>query len=250
MKSASILGHTSSIFHLNPGELFAYLQKKETQLKENNHLQGIDHIISKFGTGANAVIPILQAIQEEYKYLPEEALRYVCEKTDITPASIMGVSTFYTQFRHKPVGDHIIHVCTGTACHVKGAEQVVDAFRRDLHIDNGNDTDPDGQFTIQKVACLGCCTLAPVVQIDKVTYGHVTPESTKNVIRDYLSRAPAEPTQRIVHKESVEDIGEIRIGLGSCCVASGSGDVQQALERSLIDTKIQAHVKRVGCVGM
>ncbi|MBN1465278.1 NAD(P)H-dependent oxidoreductase subunit E [candidate division KSB1 bacterium] len=162
----------------------------------------------------------------------------------------MGVSTFYTQFRHKPVGEHIIQVCTGTACHVKGSEKVVDAFRRDLHIGEKDDTDPDGQFTVQKVACLGCCTLAPVVQIDKVTYGHVTPESVKNVIRDYLSRAPAEPTQRVVHTQSVEEIGEIRIGLGSCCVASGSSYVQQALEQALVDTNIRTHVKRVGCVGM
>lgn len=210
----------------------------------------VDHIITKFGTQANAVIPILQAIQEEYKYLPEEVLRYVCNHTDITPASIMGVSTFYSQFRHEPVGEHVIHVCTGTACHVKGAELVVDAFRRDLHIADGADTDPDGLFTIQKVACLGCCTLAPVVQIDEVTYGHVTPESVRNVINDYLSRKASEPTQRVVHQDSIEDIGEIRIGLGSCCVASGSGEVQEALEETLVETKIHTHVKRVGCVGM
>ena len=220
----------------------------EQSTKTDSHQ--IDHIIQKFGDTANAVIPILQAIQEEYKYLPEEALRYVCDKTEITPAAIMGVSTFYSQFRHEPVGEHIIHVCTGTACHVKGAEQVVDAFRRDLHISGDSDTDADQQFTIQNVACLGCCTLAPVVQIDDVTYGHVTPESTKKVLKDFLSREPAESMQRVVHKGSIEDIGEIRIGLGSCCVASGSGDVQQALEKTLVDTRIHTHVKRVGCVGM
>jgi NADH-quinone oxidoreductase subunit F len=217
---------------------------------EKNDYHIVDHIINKFGTNANAVIPILQAIQDEYKYLPEDVLRYVCDNTDITPASITGVSTFYSQFRHEPVGEHIIHVCTGTACHVKGAEQVVDAFRRDLKVAADSDTDPDGQFTIQKVACLGCCTLAPVVQIDDVTYGHVTPESVRHVINDYLSREPSEPTQRVVHKDSIEDIGEIRIGLGSCCVASGSGEVQEALEQTLVDTKIHTHVKRVGCVGM
>ena len=79
-------------------------------IEDAHHLQKIDRIIAKFGTSANAVIPILQAIQEEYRYLPEAVLRYVCDNTDITPASIIGVSTFYTQFRHKPVGEHIIRV--------------------------------------------------------------------------------------------------------------------------------------------
>ncbi len=224
-----------------------------THKTDQQHLQIydiVDSIVAKRGGQASSVIPILQSIQDEFKYLPEAALRRVCDTTDITPASIMGVSTFYSQFRHKPVGAHIIHVCTGTACHVKGAEQVVDAFRRDLHISGADDTDPDGQFTVQKVACLGCCTLAPVVQIDQVTYGHVTPESVNQVLKDFLARGDTVSTQRVVHNDSIEDIGEIRIGLGSCCVASGSGEVQQELERSLLETGIHTHVKRVGCVGM
>ncbi len=223
---------------------------EHTDQEQLQIIKTVDRIVAKIGTEASAVIPVLQAIQEEFKYLPEVALRQVCDITEITPASIMGVSTFYSQFRHTPVGEHIIHVCTGTACHVKGAEQVVDAFRRDLHISSGEDTDADGQFTVQKVACLGCCTLAPVVQIDQVTYGHVTPESVNKVLKDFLARGETTPTQRVVHKKSIDDIGEIRIGLGSCCVASGSGDVQQELEQCLVDTGIQTHVKRVGCVGM
>jgi NADH-quinone oxidoreductase subunit F len=210
----------------------------------------VDRIVAKIGGAAESVIPILQAIQEEYKYLPEEALRRVSETTNITPASISGVSTFYTQFRHTPVGEHVIHVCIGTACHVKGAEQVVDAFRRELHVPENNDTDPDGEFTIQNVACLGCCTLAPVVQIDDVTYGHVQPDSVSKVLKDFLSREHNSPTQKVVHHDHIEELGEIRIGLGSCCVASGSGDVQQALEETLEETDVHAQVKRVGCVGM
>ena len=182
----------------------------------------IDQIVLKFGTQARSVIPILQAIQEKYKYLPESTLRHVCDTTDITPASIMGVSTFYSQFRHKPVGEHVVQVCTGTACHVKGSELVYDAFFRELHIPKGEDTDPDGQFTVQKVACLGCCTLAPVVQIDHLTFGHVTPESVHKVLHDFIAREKQSASKLISHSESSDEIGEIRIGLGSCCVASGS----------------------------
>ncbi len=130
----------------------------------------IDRIVYEIGSKNGAVIPLLHAIQNEFNYLPESALQRVCEITDITPAVITGVSTFYSQFRHTPVGQHIIRVCTGTACHVKGSGLVVDAFRRELKIAGEGDTDPESLFTIQKIACLGCCTLAPVVQIDEVTF--------------------------------------------------------------------------------
>jgi len=133
----------------------------QRDLSEYAIQSSIDQIVAENGTGADAVIPILHSIQNKYKYLPEAALQRVCQITEITPAAISGVSTFFSQFRHSPVGDHIIQVCTGTACHVKGAEQVVDAFYRELEIPDTEDTDREGQFTIQKVACLGCCTLAP-----------------------------------------------------------------------------------------
>ncbi|MBN1290632.1 MAG: NAD(P)H-dependent oxidoreductase subunit E [Candidatus Latescibacteria bacterium] len=209
-----------------------------------------DRIVQKTGTAESAVIPILHAIQKKYNYLPESALRRVCEITDITPASITGVSTFYTQFRHTPVGKHIIHVCVGTACHVKGAQLVYDAFFRELGITGNQDTDSNGLFTVQKVACLGCCTLAPVVQIDDVTYGHVKTNTVSTVLQDFLSGRTKKGEYRPSDKTSSGQVGEIRIGLGSCCVASGSNKVRQELEQCLIDTGIKTQVKRVGCVGM
>ncbi|MCK5103009.1 MAG: NAD(P)H-dependent oxidoreductase subunit E, partial [Cyclobacteriaceae bacterium] len=130
-------------------------------------------IVAEIGKEKKGVIPILHSIQKKYNYLPEAALRKVCEITDITPADITGISTFYTQFRREPVGEHMISVCTGTACHVKGAGLVYDAFLRELSIKDEKDTDDKGEFTVQTVACLGCCTIAPVVQIDDITYGHV-----------------------------------------------------------------------------
>jgi len=111
--------------------------------------QFVDEAVDRIGRGSDALIPILQAIQREYRYLPEEALRRVCEVTEITPAAIMGVSTFYSQFRHEPAGRHLISVCVGTACHVKGAGVVHDAFCEHLGIPDGHDTDAEGLFTVQ-----------------------------------------------------------------------------------------------------
>ena len=213
-------------------------------------MQTVQAIISRHGRDAHAIIPILQAIQTIYKYLPEPALRALCDLTEIRAADIMGVSTFYSQFRHKPVGDHIIQVCTGTACHVKGAERVHDAFRNELHIPKGDDTDASHLYTVQKVACLGCCTLAPVVQIDEVTYGHVLPEKVHDVLKDFSSRDHDASSSSVVVQGHTDDIGEIRIGLGSCCVASGSGEVRNALYETLTESGIHTRVKRVGCVGM
>ncbi len=214
-------------------------------------LSFVDQAVARCGTRGDAVIPILQAIQAQYRYLPEEALKRVCELTEITPAAITGVATFYTQFRHRPVGRHIIKVCHGTACHVKGSALVQDALERRLSIDKGDDTDREGMFTIEKIACLGCCTLAPVVQIEGVTYGHVSPASVDEVLEDFLSQKQnAGPKQVARSEAAMGQCGEIRIGLGSCCTAQGSGKVYQAVQQVLAESGAAAVVKRVGCVGM
>ncbi len=214
-------------------------------------LSYVDTIVGRIGRGRDAVIPILQAIQSHYRYVPPEAIERVCELTEITPAAIVGVSTFYTQFRHRPVGRHIVHVCHGTACHVKGAELIQDAFQRQLAIAQGDDTDAEGLFTIQKVACLGCCTLAPVVQIDGITYGRLAPPMVGDVLDDFLQqqgKASTGSRARVVTASG--QCGEIRIGLGSCCIAQGSGKVHRAIEAVLAESGASAAVKRVGCVGM
>ena len=147
----------------------------------------VETAVSTFGKSKDKVIPILQAVQDELNYLPSESLKYICEITEITPGQISGVSTFYSQFRHLPAGEHTIKVCTGTACHVKGAGLVIDAFRRELNIVDETSTTKDGLFSIEKVACLGCCTLAPVVQIDNKTYGHVKTTGAKEIINDFCN---------------------------------------------------------------
>jgi len=111
-------------------------------------------------------------------------LKRVCEITDITPARITGISTFYTQFRHQEAGKHTIRVCTGTACHVKGAGHVYDAFRRELKLEDHEDTDRAGNFTIEKVACLGCCSLAPVMMVGENTFGKLTGTEAVRIIKN------------------------------------------------------------------
>lgn len=211
----------------------------------------VDRIIETIGTSADKVIPVLQAIQLEYNYLPQEALKRVCDTTEITTGTIHGISTFYSQFRLKPVGKHIVRVCVGTACHVKGAMLVYDAFKRELHLEGNEDTDADMLFTLEKVACLGCCTLAPVVQIDDVTYGHVVNEKVGEIVHDFLNRKDDAPKVRTLSSSGIaESQGEIRIGLGSCCVASGSQAVKNSLEEALSENNIHVNVKQVGCVGI
>jgi len=223
---------------------------KIKNLDDTIDLKEIDRIVAEIGTGAGKVIPILHAVQKAFNYLPDPALRRVCEITEITPAGISGISTFYSQFRHTPAGKHIIQVCTGTACHMKGAELVYDAFGRELKIEGEKDTDPEGLFTLQTVACLGCCTIAPVVQIDGVTYGHVQSDGVSHILEDFLKDQARGRDAGDGRKDVPPAAGEIRVGLGSCCVASGSERVQQALERSFAETGVQPRVKRVGCVGM
>ena len=212
----------------------------------------VERCVETHGRKPEAVIPILQAIQAEYRYLPVEAMERVCQLTEITPAAIAGVSTFYTQFRHRPVGKHIISVCHGTACHVKGSGLVQSGIEYQLGIsNNGDDTDKDGLFTVERVACLGCCTLAPVVQIDDVPYGHVSPATVPRVLDDFLKHGKKSEIQIRHHQgDRPAHMGEVRIGMGSCCQAQGSGKVYQSIGLALEHSHADAVIKRVGCVGM
>jgi NADH-quinone oxidoreductase subunit F len=212
----------------------------------------VDRTVDEIGAGAENVLMILQVVQGHFGYLPEEALERICEVTQITPASIAGVSTFYDHFRHRPAGRHKIRVCIGTACHVKGGGQIYDAFKRHLAIPEENDTDQHKLFTVEKVACLGCCMLAPAIQVDDITYGHLTTDQVPAVLRDFLEqqKAGAQQTVRQGFAKDTENIGEIRICLDSSCVASGSARVYEALQKAVKETAARAVVKSVGCSGM
>jgi NADH:ubiquinone oxidoreductase subunit E len=161
----------------------------ENVAPEAADLSFIDEVVARFGRGQEHAIPILQAIQGHYRYLPDEALRRVCELTEITPAQIAGTSSFYAQFRRSPVGRHVVRVCHGTACHVAGAEQITDELRRHLDIPPDGDTDRERLFTLDKVACLGCCSLAPVMMIGEETAGRLTPATARQAL-DAVEKEP------------------------------------------------------------
>ncbi|MBW6515106.1 MAG: NADH-quinone oxidoreductase subunit NuoE [Candidatus Cloacimonetes bacterium] len=145
----------------------------------------IDSIIDKYGTGKGALIPLLQDVQESEGYLSRETMQYVAEKTGIGAADIYGVATFYTMFRLKPQGKHTIRVCKGTACHVSGANTIMNAIKNELKLTGDEDTTKDQKFTVFEVACLGCCSLAPVIMIDKTTYGKLNPDKIAEIIATY-----------------------------------------------------------------
>ncbi|HVP45339.1 MAG TPA: NAD(P)H-dependent oxidoreductase subunit E [Bryobacteraceae bacterium] len=145
----------------------------------------IDDLVAKENRGKENAIAFLQAIQKHYCYLPDEAIARLTELTEITPAQLAGTSSFYAQFRRTPAGKHTVRVCHGTACHVAGARQVADELRRYLAIPEGADTDPARMFTMDEVACLGCCSLAPVLMLDGRTAGRLTPSSASAVLASF-----------------------------------------------------------------
>jgi NADH:ubiquinone oxidoreductase subunit E len=142
----------------------------------------VDELVAREGRGKESAIILLQAIQSHFRYLPDEALHRLCELTEITPAEVAGTSSFYGQFRRSPVGKHVIRVCHGTACHVAGARQITEELRRHLSIPEGADTDAERLFTVDEVACLGCCSLAPVLTVDGHTSGRLTPATACDAV--------------------------------------------------------------------
>jgi len=138
------------------------------------------------------LIPLLQAAQDSYGYIPPLALEQISEVTGIPSAEIYGVITFYKQFRLKPLGRHLIRLCKGTACHVIGAEMIAQTVADELRIPP-DETTNDGLFTFTVVACLGCCSLAPVLMIDEQTFGRMTPQKVRKLLRQYRREA-AGPT--------------------------------------------------------
>lgn len=132
---------------------------------------------------AGSLVTVLQKVQDIYGYLPPSVLRHIAEEMEIKPAKVYGVATFYSQFRLKPVGKYLILLCRGTACHVNGSERIETVICQELNIRPG-DTTKDGLITLNNVACLGCCSLAPVMMINERVYGPLTPDGALQIIRD------------------------------------------------------------------
>ncbi|WP_236777822.1 complex I 24 kDa subunit family protein [Anoxybacter fermentans] len=142
----------------------------------------VNEIIEKYGKKKSSLIAILQEIQEEYRYLPEEILTYVATAMDLSPATVFGVATFYAQFSLEPKGKYIIRVCDGTACHVRGSMPVYNAIRKKVGLKGDRKTTDDLNFTVETVSCLGACGLAPVVTINDKVYGQMTPEAIELIL--------------------------------------------------------------------
>lgn len=217
-------------------------------MDNDNTLFKTDAIIDRIGTGRELIIPLLQAIQQEFNYLPSDALNRLYERTEIDRAQLISVASFYSQFRMAPYGKHVIKVCVGTACHVKGANNVYDAFRRELQLEDNSVTTADGQYSIEKVACLGCCALAPVVQIDEKIFGPVLPGKEREVLKDFEQMLADEKKAASDEERGVIQ-GEVRLGMENCCQASGTAEVYTAVMEACKDLGIHVRIKPVSCVG-
>jgi NADH-quinone oxidoreductase subunit E len=161
--------------------------KRKVQPQKNG-LAGFKVDLWNYEGEEGALIPLLQAAQDTYGYVPESAIDQISEIVGIPAAEIYGVITFYSQFRLKPLGRFLIKVCDGTACHVNGAERIAGVIEEELRLEGGDTTD-DGLVTVQKVACLGCCSLSPVLMINDETFGRLTPKKVQLLLKEYKSKA-------------------------------------------------------------
>ena len=152
-------------------------------MKQEIDISLISGVLDEYAAVKGSLITILQKTQEIYGYLPKEAIIEISKKTGIAESEIMGVATFYTQFRLTPVGKYLIMLCQGTACHVNSSELILQTIKEELGIDDGETTE-DGLFSLECVACLGCCSLSPVMMINDDTYGSLTPDKAIKILRE------------------------------------------------------------------
>jgi NADH-quinone oxidoreductase subunit E len=154
---------------------------QELTAEEQAALKNIASKLSTFEKQRGNLIPILQMIQEKIAYLPPETLKMVAEHLGILECEVYGVATFYNQFRFHPPGKHPIKVCLGTACHVRAGDIILENFERKLEIPEG-ETTPDREFSIERVACVGCCALAPVAIIGETLHGNMAPSKVEGLL--------------------------------------------------------------------
>jgi NADH:ubiquinone oxidoreductase subunit E len=154
------------------------VQMEETMRKK------VDSILNNYNGGPEVIVPILHDVNEEFDWLPPEALLRVAEVKSIPIEHILRIASFYNAFSLTPKGKHMIRVCTGTACYVKGAQRILDTFARELKIENGGVTE-DGQFSLETVNCLGCCGQSPVITVDEDIYGYVNQTMVQDVLGKY-----------------------------------------------------------------
>ena len=212
----------------------------------------IDELTAKHGSEASALIPILNAIQARYRYLPDPMISLVEEKLGLSRAHVDGVISFYHQFRLKPCGKSLVKVCVGTACHVAGASRIIDQLKRNYHIPADGDTAPDRSVTIEEVACIGCCMLAPAADLDGNILGptdskaiaaavaHPNPDKTtvEHATGTNGTSAPGQSPER-----------SVALCLCSSCRASGAGKVATALQEEIRRRQLPVKLEFTSCEG-
>lgn len=159
-----------------------------SEITTGNSFTKVNEIIEENGNNKVKLIPILQQVQKEYRYLPEEILTYIATVMDLSPATVYGVATFYAQFSLNPKGKYIINVCDGTACHVRNSMDVLKAIRKKVGLQGDKYTTEDLMFTVETVSCLGACGLAPVITINDKVYGQVTTDAVEIIIDELEGR--------------------------------------------------------------
>ena len=152
-----------------------------------NKFEKVCRILDKYDNDSSKLIPILQEVQKQYRYLPEEVMAFVANALDISPAKVYGVASFYANFSLQPKGKHVIHICDGTACHVKGSGNIIDALRKKLNLSKDKITTDDMMFTVETVSCLGACGLAPVITVNEKVHGQMTAESSVKLVDAILA---------------------------------------------------------------
>jgi len=163
----------------------------ERELTLSGKFEKVGEILEKNGRQPARLIPILQEIQEVYRYLPREIMNYVAEQLDIPAGKVYGVATFYAHFALEPKGKYLIRVCAGTACHVRGSNPILVAVREKLGVTAKMPTTPDGLFTVETVSCLGACGLAPVMVINDEVHGQMTTEAALKLVDDIIAAEKA-----------------------------------------------------------
>ncbi len=156
----------------------------EDKITKEDPERDLESVLRRYDPETSSLIPILQDAQERFGYLPRDVIKEIADFLHLPVSKVYGVATFYAQFRFEPLGDHMIRICHGTACHVKGADKIGEAVENKLDVKTGETTE-DGTFTLERVACLGCCSLAPVMMIDDTAHGNLTREKAKDIIDKY-----------------------------------------------------------------
>ena len=218
----------------------------------------VDSIVTGHGDKKGSLIPLLQLIQAHFGYLPRPAIERLAESLAVAPAEIIAVYSFYAQFRTTPVGKQHIKVCHGTACHVSGADKVSYALNEELGIGHGQTT-KDGEFSVEDVACLGCCSLAPVVMIQDETYGGINSDKVKRLVKERRAAAGGCGCQSKSAESGKKGAGKLkpapgvtllRLGMGSCGIAAGARKTLAAITTLVAEKGLALEIMSTGCNGM